>query len=502
MFPSVNNRILKGGAIDFYTRILGLENTMVRGIATKTLIYTFSGALPALAGFFLLAPLTQFLSRDLYAIQALYLSISLLFQVIITYGLDQFLVRNYVNSKDEAYRADLVSQVFSSILLIGVLLFTVFAFTGSFSFELILQSSDAHFFPFGALSIGAALFNSLIKAFTNLLIYKEDPLRFLWVNVINTFVYIVGVFVGLHFFPETLWGPVGGRFLAGFVGVVIVFSYLFRKEKFRFHFGFPKGSLAYCAPVLLFGAVMWGMSLGNNYLINYAIHDLGHIAEFDLLLKFVMIIELFHNGLTSALSPKLFRLWSEKNRGEEEHNLHILFNAVSILLIASSVLLLPVFWPLVVKNHAFDHVVWLFPLIAFGYAFRGIYNYYVNPIYFMEKTHRLPIVFALSFVIHAVIAFFLIKEFKLVGALAGMSLSRVVQSIILRLVNHDLKPTKEHYSTVVLAPGIYAALLVALFFIVEPGVILNILQFALALLLVGLFYGKALWAMILRNKNG
>lgn len=475
---------------------------MVRGIATKTLIYTFSGALPALAGFFLLAPLTTFLSPDLYAIQALYLSISLLFQVVITYGLDQFLVRNYVNSKDEAYRSMLVSQVFSSILLIGIILFGLFAITGSFSFELILQDPSAHFFPFGALSIGTALFNSLIKAFTNLLIYKEDPIRFLWVNVINTIVYIAGVFVGLHFFPETLWGPVGGRFLAGLVGVMIVFSYLFKKEKFSFHFRFPKGSWAYCAPVLLFGAVMWGMSLGNNYLINYSIHDLTHIAEFDLLLKFVMIIELFHNGLTSALSPKLFRLWSEKNRGEEEHNLHILFNAVSILLIAGAILFLPVFWPLVVKNNAFDHVVWLFPLMAFGYAFRGVYNYYVNPIYFMEKTHRLPIVFALSFVIHAVIAFFLIKEYKLMGALIGMSTSRVIQSIILRLVNHDLKPTKEHYSSVVLAPGIYAFLLVGLFFIIEPGVLLNIIQFVIALVIVAIFYGKPLWAMMLRNKNG
>ena len=247
---------------------------------------------------------------------------------------------------------------------------------------------------------------------------------------------------------------------------------------------------------------MWGMSLGNNYLINYSIHDLTHIAEFDLLLKFVMIIELFHNGLTSALSPKLFRLWSEKNRGEEEHNLHILFNAVSILLIAGAILFLPVFWPLVVKNNAFDHVVWLFPLMAFGYAFRGVYNYYVNPIYFMEKTHRLPIVFALSFVIHAVIAFFLIKEYKLMGALIGMSTSRVIQSIILRLVNHDLKPTKEHYSSVVLAPGIYAFLLVGLFFIIEPGVLLNIIQFVIALVIVAIFYGKPLWAMMLRNKNG
>jgi len=83
-----------------------------------------------------------------------------------------------------------------------------------------------------------------------------------------------------------------------------------------------------------------------------------------------------------------------------------------------------------------------------------------------------------------------------------MSISRVIQSIILRLVNHDLKPSKEHYFTVVLAPGIYAFLLVALFFLLDPGVLLNIVQFAVALIIVAIFYGKPLWAMMLRNKNG
>jgi O-antigen/teichoic acid export membrane protein len=474
---------------------------MAQGVVFKTAIYTIANALPALAGFLLLLPLTSYLSAEQYGIQALYLSLSLLLQIIISFGFELYLARNYVTEPTEEGRAQLVSQVYSSVIAIGAVVVLFFALTSSFSFSLIFQSELISFYPYGLMSIGVALFNAMLKLYTNLLIYKEKPIPFLAIQLSQTILYIAAVFAGLSLFPNTMVGPVGGRFFSSAVLFLFVLYVLFRREGFRFQFQLPPKSLSYCIPVLLFSLVMWGSSYGNSYVIQYTLRDFSLIGAFDLVLKFAFIIELFHNGFSAALAPRLLQLWNKNDRGENELRLHNLFNAFSLLVISLAILLLPLFWPLVVRNSAFDYAVWLFPIMAIGFAFRGIYNYYVNPIYFSDKTRRLPLIFSLSYLVQVLLSVPLILLYQLEGALLSYALSRVVQSVLLFVFNRDIGPLAAHTSSVFLAPTLYAVVSGVLYILLGGGWIFSTAQFAVAFLLVLYFYGPSLWHTWKKNQH-
>lgn len=395
----------------------------------------------------------------------------------------------------------MVSQVYSTVVAIGVVFMLFFAITSTFTFPLLFQTDLVSFYPYGLMSICVALFNSVLKLYTNLLIYKERPLPFFLLQLSQTLLYIGGVIAGLYFFPNTMMGPVGGRFFSSLLIFLFVFLLLIRSEGFRFRFQLPHKSLAYCLPVLLFSLVMWGSSYGNSYVIQYTLRDFSLIGAFDLVLKFAFIIELFHNGFSAALAPRLLQLWNKGDRGENELRLHNLFNAFSLLVISLSILFLPLFWPLVVRNAAFDYAVWLFPIMALGFSFRGIYNYYVNPIYFSEKTTRLPLVFTLSYAIQVLISIPLILNYQLVGALLSYTLARVVQSVLLYFFNRDLGPLSSHVASVFVAPTLYAIGSGGVYLLLHRGWSFSIAQFVLSLILVLYYYGPSLWHTWRKNKH-
>ncbi|MCC6599601.1 MAG: oligosaccharide flippase family protein [Crocinitomicaceae bacterium] len=465
---------------------------MLKGIALKTIIYSLGGALPAVAGFILLAPLTHYLSGEVYGRQALYFSFSLLIQIIVTYGLDQYLVRNYVKSNGSAEKSALVSAVVSLIAVFSLVILLFFVLSSSITFPLIFRQSSITFLPYGLLSLLTAFFNALFKVFTNLQIYKEEHWEFLRVNVLNTLLYLIGVYFGLVFFPDTLVGPIGGRFLAGLITLGFVIFRIMKNEQLHFQFTISKDLHKYCLPVLIFGIVMWGMSYGNNYIVNYGLKDLLSVSRFDLLLKFAFVIELFQNGLTSALSPKLFKLWHSGGGRENELDIHQLFNVLTLLFVPLSIVILPYMWPILVRREEYNEIVWLFPLIAIGFSLRGIYNYYVNPIYFMEKTRRLPIIFSISLFIHLVSAYILIRWMGLPGAFISLSISRIVQVILLYFLNRDLSPLRSEIIPVFVVPALYCLLGFLALYILKPGIIFNLVQFILAIVLILLFYKNAI----------
>ena len=61
--------------------------------------------------------------------------------------------------------------------------------------------------PYGLITIVSAMFNSVFKTYSNLLIYQQRPMRFLWINISNFIITIAGSLILLYLLSSDLIRP-------------------------------------------------------------------------------------------------------------------------------------------------------------------------------------------------------------------------------------------------------------------------------------------------------
>src|ERR1035438_9422662 len=269
---------------------------------SSSFIYAVIGSLPMASAFILLLFFINHLSTNDYGLLAIYYSITLLVQIVVNFAMDTSIGVHYFEFRDDpAKLRKYIGTIAGSLIMIGIVFTLLSLMGGNFLFSKIFPANDIKFYPYGFISILTGIFNSLFKTYTNLLINQGRPGRYFWSNITTFVSTIVFSLLGLYWFPNSLIGPMWGRFLSSFV-IFLVSIYFFKTEfEISITFSFLRGLFNFCLPVFLFLVLSWLLSYFDRLIIKHFMQS-SDVGVSDYNVKCALRLGYVLNGLTRAIT--------------------------------------------------------------------------------------------------------------------------------------------------------------------------------------------------------
>lgn len=405
-----------------------------KNLIKSSIIYTIVGALPLMSAFFLLIFYTKYLPTEEYGAFVIYIAFTGFMQILTNLGLDTFIGVSYFESKHNwAALKSKIGTITGYLLIWGIFLIFIFSILGENLFKLIFQGKDIFFFPYGLMAVVTAFFNSYFKTYTNLLINQEKPGRFAVMNMANFVMTIAFSLGGLFMFPCTLIGPMWGRLFSGLGIFIIAFISFTKESSLRITLGEElKQTLRFSLPVLIFLLLTWSISNISSFIM-LGFLTLKDIAIWGLAIQFTFLIEFILNGMGSSVIPKVYGIIKDNNLTGSTPELNKYFsgfNAIALLTIPASTFFIPLIMPFL-SSKDYETAFIFLSILNIALVSRGLYNYFLTPIYLFKKTKVLPKIYLYTAVIQIVISIFLIKYFGIWGAVASNLITKIIQNIFL-----------------------------------------------------------------------
>lgn len=397
------------------------------------MIYTLAGALP-MASAIILLPFYSKLPVSIFGALAIYFSFSLLVQIIVTYSFDSSLYINFHEFKNDPKKlSSFISSAFLLILLISTVTGLILAFIGDWVFSHVFSTEEILFFPFGILSVATGIFQALLKVNNSLLQTQEKPVLFLWANLLS-FSLIAGLtIVGLYLFPESLWGPIGGRLLATLLSAAWVLSSVFRQFGFHFNWQLLKTTFSFNNTSLIYQVQQWFITSFDRVFLLLFI-SLASLGVYDLALKCMLAIEFVLTGLNSSFYPKVLGIVaSQQHKGTtvETNKYYHGLTAVSMVLVSVCIFIFPIIIEFVFKKPGYQNAIPLLPFAAIIYLFRPLRLFISFPYSAIKYSKPLPLFYLLVVVVKIGAMYFLVTRFDVFGAIISTWISYGVEILIL-----------------------------------------------------------------------
>jgi O-antigen/teichoic acid export membrane protein len=409
-----------------------------RTFLKSSFIYTIVGSLPYAAGFLLLPWLTRFLTPEQFGINALYISLMYLIQIIASFGLDMAVGTIYFDHKDSREQMrSFLGTLFIGLLIIGVFTFFFFALGGFRLFTLMFRSGDyLDLVPFGMITIVSAVFNSVFKTYSTLLIYQQRPERFFWLNISNFGLTIAATLSILYLYPYTLYGPIVGRLVPAIVSAIAAAIALAAEYGLAWDSSYVKKIFRVSYPILIYGVLTWVINYIDRFIIMGILGDPTIVGIYDIAIKLVLFLDLIMAGLINTVNPKVFSIWKAGNlKGStpEVNRYYSGLTAFFMLVIPAFVLLAPIVIPVIITNKVYFSSFQYLAILAAGYITRVWFFMFMAPVLYFKKTGSLPKVLLFSSAFEILAGILLMKQFGIIGMVWTFFLVKPVQAFFLYL---------------------------------------------------------------------
>ena len=402
----------------------------------ESLLYTIGNALPMAASVILLPFYTNYLSTTNYVALSFYIGISLLYQILFSFSFEQYYGVFYTEVKHNANKVHrLNGSIFLYLLIQAGIIILISTLFGDALLKMIFDKTiPVYFFPYGLLSVFTGLFNALFKLSMSPFVYEQKPKLFFFSHLTNFLTTISLSLAGLFLFPDSLNGPIYGRFFSGFI--LLLFNYILLKDKlvWKIEWTYIKEFISKSWAIFAYTLILWISGNIDRYLLKNYI-PVNDLASYDLMMKCFIGIEFIQNGLSLAIVSKVFDLWKKENMLRFHTEVNRYFNTFILATILATLLfsaLLPYFIKWIIRSSQYYNGFQWITLIAVSFIIRAIsYPYYFALLY-AKKTIYLFAINSTLIVLQILASYLFIPQYGLIAALY----IHIIHKILLILTYH------------------------------------------------------------------
>lgn len=374
------------------------------------------------------------LPTELYGALAIYLALSMLVQIMVTYSFDTSLYVHYHDFKTDNRRLSaFISSCFSFMLLLGLAVAVVAALTGEFVFVKLFTGQGLAFFPYGMLSVITGVFQALFKVNTSLLQSREQPTRFFWANLINFSLIAVLTIAGLKLFPSSLAGPVGARVVAAMVSGVGALVRIYREFGVRFNYPLLRSTFGFNTYSFIYQLQLWAVNYFDRILMVFFL-PLDRVGVYDFAFKCMLVVEFSLNGLFNSFYPKvLSKVAAQQDKGtsiEINRYFHGL-TAAAVMLVAGCIFLFPVILGFFEIKSGYLEALVFIPFIGLIYLLKPLRLYAAMPYSALKYTKPLPLYYLVVTAVKISVMILAIPVMEVYGVIMASAFALVVEIILL-----------------------------------------------------------------------
>jgi O-antigen/teichoic acid export membrane protein len=407
-----------------------------KGFIKQSVIYTVAGALPMASAIILLPFYITMLPTSVYGALSLYLAFSLFVQIVVAYSFDSSLYIHYHEYKNDFPKlSSFVSSAFIFMLFISIGVGVTLSLLGDVVFGLVFNDDKISFLPFGLMAVGIGIFQALFKVYSNLMQSREQPLAFLWSNLL-LFTLIAGFTIsGLYIYPNTLLGPIGGRMIAGGIVAVWVLFRVFTEFGVQFNFAQLRETFSFNYYTFIYQLQLWAVNYIDRFLMVLFL-PLSDVGIYDFAMKCLVAIEYIMTGLYNSFYPKVVSAVMAQTKKETTVEINRYYHgltAMVLVMITASILVLPFIVDLLKDDKGYGAAVQYFPLIATLYLFKAMRLYFSMPYGILKETKLLAVYYFIISLFKIGILFLVIKPYGITGVIGASILASCVDLVILRV---------------------------------------------------------------------
>ena len=407
-----------------------------RDFIRSSFIYTIVGSLPYASGFLLLPWLTENLTPEQFGINALYISLMYLVQIVASFGLETAISTIYFEHKEDAGKLRaVIGTIFLGVIIIGG--FTlIFFISGGFNILTYILGGKSYLnlVPFGLMTIISAIFNAIFKVYSTLLIYRQQPIKFFTLNITNFIVTVLATLILLYIFPFTLYGPILGRLIPAFVSAFIVGVSLMNEYGLSWDRTVIKEIFRLTLPLFIYSFLSWIVNYIDRFLVLGILKDPTVVGVYDIAIKLVLFLDLIMAGLVSTINPHIFGIWKAENSKVSTPEINRYYSGLTaffMLMVPLFVLLAPFIVPIFIRNPIYLTAFPYIGILSIGFLTRVWFYMFMAPIVFFKNTRSLPKVLLFSSVFEIGVGLLPIKQFGIQGMVWTFFLVKLVQAFFM-----------------------------------------------------------------------
>ena len=374
-------------------------------------IYTITNIINSGIPFLLLPILTRVLSPAEYGLVSLFTSV-----VAIIGAFTGLSVHGAVSAKYYNKDIDHPKFIGASFLILTGSTFLVLLVLLIFS----EQISDLTQLPFHWLLLAVLASAAQFAMNIRLVMWqvKGQPIQYGIFQISQTIFNLVLSILLIFQFSQGWQGRVIG-IAAGMMvfGLIAIISLNLNKlVNWRGDFNYSKMAISFGVPLIphVIGGFM--ISLSDRFIINSLI-DVDAVGHYAVGVQMAMGIGLVSDAMVKAYGPYLFRMLSQDNQATNElivRNTY-LFILLFIIGTVAYIFLLPYLYSIFVGN-AYADSISIAKVVAFGYAFQGMYYLIAGFLFYQGKTGRLSGLTIFGGCVNIVVSYALVNQFGYIGA--------------------------------------------------------------------------------------
>jgi O-antigen/teichoic acid export membrane protein len=431
----------------------------------SSVIYTLAGALPMASALILLPFYIHHLSTEVYGALSIYLVFSLLIQIIVTFSFDTSIYIHFHEFRNDKEKlSKFVSSAFIFMIIEGTALAIVSLVVGDLIFRLVLPGQNISFYPYGLASVGAGVFQALLKVHSSLLQTREKPETFFWSNVLSFTMIASFTIVGLELYPNSLMGPIVGRLFAAIISGAWVLIRIFGEFGFKFDFTWLRSSFSFNAYTFLYQILQWIINYFDR-IVMLLVLSLADVGVYVFATQCLIALELLMNGLHSSFYPKVVGTvmgQAEKHSSPEINRYYHGLMAVIMLSTCIGILLLPWAIETFVYKPAYQETIPYLPFLATIYFFRTMRLFFTVPYGILKYTKPLPVVYIVVAAVKIILMLILMPTLKVYGVVIASLVSAALEIVLLRSSIRKMFKFKFNFFKIVGAPLILFVLIMGI----------------------------------------
>lgn len=405
-----------------------------RAFIKSSFIYTVAGTLPVASAFILLPFYIHYLSTGTFGVFSIFLSFSILVQLLTTFSYDATLYIHYHEYKnDQSTLSRYVGSVLVMIAGNGLVMISFFALTGELFADLFFHDRGLSFYPYGYVCLATGVLQSVFKVHNSLLQTRQKPELFFWSNLLS-FSLIAGFTVaGLTLYPDSLAGPLGGRLLAAIVSGGWAAARLLREFGLRFDYRLMRSSFSFNFYTFVYQIQQWIMNYFDRVLLAFFL-PLSQVGVYSFAVQCMLVIEFVVNGLFSSFYPKVVGMvmdQKEKAATIELNRYYYGLTAVVLILVSLSILGFPLVLNFLSVKSDYLLSIPLIPFIALLYLFKAMRLYFGIPYGILKYTKPLPGIYLIVSGLKVAGMFLLIGPFGVYGVIVAGLVSLWLEIVLL-----------------------------------------------------------------------
>jgi O-antigen/teichoic acid export membrane protein len=468
--------------------ILEIFWVISRNFIKSSLMYTLAGALPMASAIILLPFYNLYLNVEVYGALSVYLTFSLLTQILVTYSFDLSVYVHYTEYRNNpAGYSIFVSSSFLFIAFLGISFLILSLIAGEWVFSKVFSNAPVQFFPYGLMAIVTALFQAFFKVYSGILQTRQQPIRFFWSNLLSFSLIAILSVGGLLIFPNTLIGPLGGRMIASIIAGGWALVQVGREFGIRFDYNVLRSTFSFNNGSYIYQVQQWVINNFDKILITSYL-GLTYVGVYDFAFKCLMVIDFILSGVYNSILPKVLGMVADQKTKQSTPEINRYYHgmvAVTMILVSAAIICSPWIFQLGFIKPGYRDALRYVPLLSLVYLIKGIRYYFSFPYGALRYSKPLPIIYLIISIVKIGLMILLIPKFGLIAVIASAAVSGIIELMLLKAFINNRFHFAFNKFKMIIAPLLLGALIVTTEFLNLKGIYISIVYF--------FFCGSLLW---------